>query len=113
MREWVAVVTLSVCVSLFYFGEGNIFRFDTYQRKSLKKEEKNKENSIWLKYGSKKWTLIIMIKQKIKFLHTAFLYLTGLRSSNITKSWFDIAKDAFLYSEWEQVQYKKTLEAQI
>ena len=34
MRERVAVITLSVChsicVSFFYFGEGTVFRFETY-----------------------------------------------------------------------------------
>ena len=28
--ERVTVVTLSVCVSLFYFGEGAVFKVDTY-----------------------------------------------------------------------------------
>ena len=30
MRERVTVVTLSVCVSLFDFGEGAVFRVETY-----------------------------------------------------------------------------------
>ena len=47
-----------------------------------------------------RWGLIIMINQKIKILHIAFLYCTGLRSSNITHNSvlsqiFDTARNVY------------------